>query len=162
MPGLLDGVGMVKEVMARSPANLLGVYLFVKDLDATLAFYEMVGLSIEKVSAVFARSTMPSGATIEFGAAELTRSYDPDWKEPSGSGTNTLNFELSSREAVDATYARANEAGATSVSEPENQFYGYRSAVVNDSGGNRWTICAPVEEVSREEMHRRMDEMMGG
>lgn len=61
-------------------------------------------------------------------------------------------------EDCDKTYQRAIEAGATSVREPEDQFYGDRTATVEDAGGNHWYIATHVEEVSPEEMQRRIAE----
>ena len=71
----------------------------------------------------------------------------------------SLSYYVDSGDAVDATYKRALAAGATTINEPKNQFYGYRSACVRDAGGNRWTICAIVEQVSQDEIVRRMKDM---
>jgi uncharacterized glyoxalase superfamily protein PhnB len=67
-----------------------------------------------------------------------------------------LSFYVADGKAVDATYKRALEAGATSVNEPQDQPWGYRAGTVKDPGGNRWTICAVIEVVSRDEILRRM------
>ena len=36
--------------------KLIGIYLFVEDLDRSLGFYRSVGLEVERVSDVFARA----------------------------------------------------------------------------------------------------------
>jgi PhnB protein len=46
---------------------------------------------------------------------------------------------------VDATYARALKAGATSESEPEDKPYGHRNAGVIDKNDITWWIGAPVK-----------------
>jgi PhnB protein len=68
-----------------------------------------------------------------------------------------LSFYVDDGAAVDATYRRALERGARSITAPTDQPWGYRAACVADPGGNRWTICAVVEQVSREEILRRMN-----
>jgi len=57
---------------------------------------------------------------------------------------------------TDASFKRALAAGATSVREPADQFYGDRSAGVRDQFGYQWYIATHVEDVSEEEMGRRM------
>lgn len=46
---------------------------------------------------------------------------------------------------VDATYASALRAGATSESGPEDKPYGHRNAGVIDPNGVTWWIAAPVK-----------------
>jgi PhnB protein len=45
---------------------------------------------------------------------------------------------------VDATYAQALQAGATSETPPENKPYGHRSAGVIDANGITWWSAAPL------------------
>ncbi len=60
---------------------------------------------------------------------------------------------------TDAVYNRAIAAGATSVREPADQFYGDRSGGVRDIWGNEWWMATHIEDVSQEEMERRMKAM---
>jgi uncharacterized glyoxalase superfamily protein PhnB len=61
---------------------------------------------------------------------------------------------------VDATYQRALQAGATSMQEPADQFYGDRSAGVMDPYGNRWWLARHIEDVPQDELRRRAEEAM--
>ena len=47
----------------------------------------------------------------------------------------------------------------TTTREMENQFYGDRSGQFEDPFGHRWSVATHVEEVSEEEMARRMADM---
>lgn len=58
---------------------------------------------------------------------------------------------------VDTAYRRAIQAGATSVQEPANQFYGDRNCGVQDACGNQWWIATHVEDVPPEELKKRAD-----
>jgi len=62
---------------------------------------------------------------------------------------------------ADATYARAIAAGATSLYEPRDQFYGDREGGAQDPAGNHWYIATHVEDVPEEEIARRLAAMQG-
>lgn len=64
-------------------------------------------------------------------------------------------------EHTDATYERALQAGGISIMEPANQFYGDRNAGVKDPTGNHWWIATHQEDVSSEEMEKRMKDLFG-
>lgn len=60
---------------------------------------------------------------------------------------------------VDATFAKAISAGATELRAIANQFYGDRSGTLRDPFGHVWTISTHVEDVSPEEIERRLAAM---
>ncbi len=59
---------------------------------------------------------------------------------------------------VDATYASAIAAGAKSMAEPKDQFYGDRSGGVTDESGIQWWIATRKETLSAEEIAKRAAE----
>lgn len=106
-----------------------------------------------------------------FGAEELGRYAGPDGRimhalvkigdamvemgEPSGDWAPmpcSLHLYV---EDADAVYARAIQAGATSLYEPDVKAYGDREAGVRDPSGNFWYIATRQEQVSPEEFEQR-------
>ena len=54
---------------------------------------------------------------------------------------------------VDEVYARAVEAGATSLAAPSDQDYGERIAAVKDIGGNEWYIARRFDQTPVKDLH---------
>jgi PhnB protein len=64
-------------------------------------------------------------------------------------------------EDVDAVIARAVELGASVQRPAEDQFYGDRDGYIIDPFGHAWTVASHVEDVSPDELTRRMAELFG-
>jgi PhnB protein len=60
---------------------------------------------------------------------------------------------------VDKTFAKAVKAGAKSLSEPSDQFWGDRFARFEDPFGNRWGVATHIEDVSPKQMKKRMAQL---
>ena len=60
---------------------------------------------------------------------------------------------------VDAVFKKAVAAGAKAVAPPSDMFWGDRWSMVEDPFGNVWQIATHVEDVSPEEMMKRMASM---
>jgi PhnB protein len=61
---------------------------------------------------------------------------------------------------VDETFQRAIAAGAISMREPTDEFYGDRGAGVLDFAGNNWYIATHKKDVSRDELKRLAEEQI--
>ena len=138
-------------------------YLHVDGAAAAIDFYTKVLGAKERM-----RMPAPEGrighAELELGNAIIMLADESEEVGALAPGTVggtpvTLHVYV---EDVDATFAAAVDAGATAGRDPENQFYGDRSAQFTDPFGHRWSIASHVEDVPPDEMERRMNEMMAG
>lgn len=137
----------------------LSPYLSVDDADRAIAFYTDVLGATEKM-----RMAGPDG---KIGHAELTlgdsiimlADEHPDigFLSPRRIGGTAVTLHTYVEDA-DATFERALAAGAKSLQPVETQFYGDRSGQFEDPFGHRWNVASHVEDISPEEMSRRMDE----
>ncbi len=128
------------------------VYLIVEDARKEIEFLKQVFDGEELHS-----STMPDGsiihAEVRVGDSVLMIGQSNQaWK----SRPSTVYVYL---DDCDAAYKKAVAAGAKSLQEPKDQFYGDRSSGVEDSNGNWWWIATRVENVSHEEADRRFAAM---
>ncbi|WP_306359410.1 VOC family protein [Nocardia sp. CC227C] len=80
---------------------------------------------------------------------------DMGFLDPKAVGGTPVNLYTYVEDA-DAAHAAALAAGAKELQAPETQFYGDRTAMFEDPWGHRWTVSTHVEDVSPEEMEKRM------
>jgi PhnB protein len=90
-------------------------------------------------------------AEMRIGDTVVMRAHGPTAEEVSGAMPSTVVAYV---EDCDKVYQRALEAGAMTLREPQDMFYGDRGAGVVDRLGNHWWIHTHIEDVSEEEMMR--------
>ncbi len=145
-------------------SNVVTPYLCVSNAADSIEFYKKVFGATETL-----RLTGPDG---RIGHAEIRISGAPIMladefpemgiRSPNsliGEGRSPVDIHLYV-EDVDAVYKRALQAGATSLREPTDQFYGERDAQLKDLSGHVWFVSSRIEEVSSEEMKKRFDALM--
>ncbi|HWV37342.1 MAG TPA: VOC family protein [Vulgatibacter sp.] len=135
-------------------------YLRVKDAARAVEFYGRVFGAKER-----SRLVEPSGRIghVELDLAGTILMVSEEFLElgivgPQTIGGTGMSLHLHVDDA-DAVIRRAEEAGATVVRPPKDQFYGERSGAVVDPFGHEWLIGHEIEEVTPEEMQRRYTRM---
>jgi PhnB protein len=74
------------------------------------------------------------------------------YKSPKSLGAKVTSSVYVYVDDVDEHFARAKEAGATILREPEDQFYGDRNYGVADPEGHEWYFATHVRDGTMEEM----------
>jgi PhnB protein len=136
-------------------------YLAVDDASEAIDFYERAFGAKERVRMAGPGNSVMH-AELEIGDS-LVMLSDPfpqaSTKTPRELGGTTVSI-FAYVEDVDAVYKKAIDAGATSLGEPDDMFWGDRFGAVQDPFGHSWTIATHVEDVSPEEMEKRSQAFM--
>ena len=93
--------------------------------------------------------------------------YVTDEGDGEGVGPASVNGKVTAIMAlnipnVDELWKQAVDAGCEIIYPLADQFYGDRGGRLRDPFGHQWMLSTHIEDVSREEMDRRMAEMMKG
>jgi PhnB protein len=150
--------------MAVSPIpqgyRTLTPYIIVDGGTKAIAWYTQVFDGKELM-----RLPAPGGrvghAEIELGDSRIMladESHDHDARAPAAFGGCSVSLLLYVPD-VDATVEKAAAAGATIKSPPEDKFYGDRMATLTDPFGHTWSIATHIEDVTEDELHRRIAAM---
>ena len=127
-------------------ATLNQLNVVVRDMDATVAFYRRLGLTINaEAGAVHVEARFPNGMSLEFDSSEFVRKWDSGWSGSTG-GSTVLGFSVPSRDRVDALYADLVAAGYRGRQPPYDAFWGARYAIVDDPDGNGVGLMSPIEK----------------
>ena len=148
---------------ARVPEgyHTLTPYIIVADAARALEFYKNAFGAIEVMRLPGAAGRI-GHAEIRIGDSMVMLADEfpeMDMLGPQSRGGATASLLLYT-EDVDAMFARALDAGATAERPPEDQFYGDRMGTLLDPFGQRWSVATHIEDVSEEEMRRRMESAM--
>jgi len=135
-------------------------YLIIRDASDAIEFYRRAFGAVELL-----RMDAPGG---KIGHAEVKIGDSPimladEYPEqgflgPASLGGTAVSILLYV-EDVDTLFARAIGAGATMMRPVVDQFYGDRSGTLKDPFGHVWTIATHKEDLSSEELQRRMADM---
>ena len=140
--------------------NSVTPYLVIKGAAEALEFYKSVFGATELM-----RFDGPNGtlahAEIKIGNSPIMISDEwPDmgFRGPKSIGGSPVGIMIYVEDA-DAMFAKAVAAGGTVTKPLQDQFYGDRSGSITDPWGHMWTIATHIEDVSPEEIERRMKAM---
>lgn len=131
-----------------------GFNLIARDVDATIAFYRLLGVDLpeDKIWRTDSGPHHTEGVAIggdaeieidsEALAAEYNAGFDP-------ASRTMLGFRVESRQAVDELHDRLTGAGHASSQPPTDAFWGARFAVVRDPDGRDIGIMSPSDPAFR-------------
>ena len=134
--------------------------LVVDDGPAALDFYERAFGAEIRLKLVMGGKLMHSELKLGDSIFTVNEPF-PESRAPEPGEANTVSLLVYCEDA-DALQERAEAAGATIINRVADQFHGDRAGSLRDPFGHRWMLATHTEDMSEEEMQRRMEDAMSG
>ena len=142
--------------MAKPTLALEQINIVVRDMERSVAFYRLLGVSIDDPPLEWAEwarhhvnGTTSNGVRVELDSVAFAKQWNPGLDEARLGAAVIPIFHVSSREEVDRVHARVTAAGHRSHQAPEDAFWGARYAIVEDPDGTSVGIMSPIDDAMR-------------
>lgn len=133
-------------------------YLIIKGAARAIDFYKQAFGATEIMRFPGPNNTI-GHAELRIGDSVIMLADEPQdghYRSPEAYGGSPISLMVYI-EDVDKVFANALSLGARQVQPVKDQFYGDRSGNLVDPFGHIWTVATHVEDVSHEEMQRRIE-----
>jgi uncharacterized glyoxalase superfamily protein PhnB len=120
----------------------------VSDMGRSVAFYRLLGLEFPEgaENEQHVEAPLPGGMRYALDSEEVLRSFDPEWKRPTGGVAGGGAFRCDSAAEVDQVYGELLAAGGSAHKEPWDAFWGQRYAQVKDPDGTVIDLYAALPD----------------
>ena len=131
-------------------------YLIVKDAGKAIDYYKKAFGATEIMRFPGPNNTV-AHAEIQIGDSRIMLADEGqnEYRSPQAYGGSPVSLMIYVND-VDKTFNQAVSAGAKQSRPIQDQFYGDRSGNLIDPFGHTWTVATHKEDVSQQEMQRRM------
>jgi uncharacterized glyoxalase superfamily protein PhnB len=122
--------------------------IVVSDMARSVAFYRRLGLEFPQGAEQeqHVEAPLPGGMRYALDTEDVVRSFDPEWKRPTGGHAAGGAFRCGSPKEVDSLYRELVEAGGTPHKDPWDAFWGQRYAQLEDPDGTVVDLYAPLPQ----------------
>jgi uncharacterized glyoxalase superfamily protein PhnB len=139
--------------MERTRPILNQLNIVSSDLEASIAFYRLLGVDIpdqrvwRTASGAHHASAEEAGTDLDLDSATFSQVWNTGWRGRKDlAGRVVVGFSVTSREEVDRLYAEMMAAGHRGLRAPWDAFWGARYAIIEDPDGVAVGLMSPISD----------------
>ena len=133
--------------MTRTRPVLDQLNIVVRDMDAAVEFYRLLGIEIPDTQPAWQSHHRTAEMSGEVDLDLDSTAFTPDWNAgwPSAQPGVVVGFRVATRKDVDDLYEELTGAGHRGQQAPYDAFWGARYAIVEDPSGNAVGLMSPID-----------------